>query len=399
MSDIITFKKSKIHFDGKSIEKIIKENKTPFYLYSRNIISKNYQRFKDAATNAGIIKSKVCFAMKSNNNLDLLAQLKKDGAGCDIVSVGELKRALKAGFKASDIVFSGVGKTIDEMTYALKKGIYSFNIESIEELEQLYQIGKELKKKPNICFRLNPQVIAKTHKHISTGNKTHKFGILQQDIVNAADNAKYWNVCQLKGLSIHIGSQLTDLTATAKAVENLCKCAKAIKQNVSFLDVGGGLGVPYHPDQKTTVPDVNFYMAIIYKTLSKYYKELPEIVFEPGRVISASSGVFVTSVIRNKTSENFNFIVVDGGMNDFVRPSLYNAYHEIYANKEITKQTKLVQSDIVGPICETADCFGTNRKLPAVKSGDFLVIADTGAYGFTMSSTYNMRKKPKEIVI
>lgn len=399
MDNNITYKKSKIHFDNVSIDELIKKNKTPFYLYSKNILTKNYQTFKNAATNAGITNSKVCFAMKSNSNLKLLKQLKKLGAGCDIVSGGELALAIKAGFKGSDIVFSGVGKTPKEITAALKANIYSFNVESIEELEQIYQIGKKLNKKPNICFRLNPQVIAKTHKHISTGNTTHKFGILDKDIIKAAKTKKYWSVCQLKGISIHIGSQLTCLKATKKAINNLCECARAIPQQVEFLDVGGGLGVAYKKEDKNNIPDVSEYMTLVYKQIKKYFEQLPQIVFEPGRIIAASCGIFVTSVIRNKKSEGYNFIIVDGGMNDFVRPSLYNAYHEIYPSKKITAKSKIVKSDIVGPICETADCFGTNRDLPALKSGDFLVIADTGAYGHTMSSNYNMRDKPKEVII
>jgi diaminopimelate decarboxylase len=394
----ITYKKNQIFFDNISINEIVTKNKTPFYLYSKAAIERNYLNFKNSATASGMLKNKVCFAMKSNSNIQLLRKLKALGAGCDIVSGGELKLALKAGFKGSDIVFSGVGKTAKEIQTAIKAKVYSFNVESVEELEQIYNIGKELNVRPQICFRLNPQVIAKTHKHISTGNRTHKFGILSADIIKACETKKWWKVCELKGISIHIGSQLTCLKATKKAIKNVCECAKAIPQKVEFIDVGGGLGVAYHPDQDD-IPDVQFYMNTVYKELKKHYKILPEIVFEPGRVIAASAGVFVTSIVRNKKSEDFNFIIVDGGMNDFVRPSLYNAYHEIYSCKKSTVKTKFITSDIVGPICETADCFGTNRKLPAMKAGDFIVIADTGAYGYTMSSNYNMRNKPGEVIV
>jgi diaminopimelate decarboxylase len=395
----INYKSGKISFDGKLVSTLVKKYPTPFYLYSKRLFKDNFQTFEKAAKKAGVPNPKICFAMKSNSNLDVLKTLKKAGSGVDIVSVGELKLALKAGFTPKDVVFSGVGKTEEEIKFALRKNIYSFNVESIEELEQINSLAGKLKKRARICFRLNPQVDVKTHKHISTGNKTHKFGILAEDIVEASKNKKLWTHSDLKGISFHIGSQLTCFKATKKAIKNLCKCAKATGADLEFLDVGGGLGIDYQ-HQRGLNPNIDEYMGIVSKQIKKYYGDIPTVVFEPGRIIAARAGIFVASVIRNKTSEDYRFVIVDGGMNDFMRPSLYDAYHEIYPNKKVTSKTKVINMDIVGPICETADCFGSNRKLPAnLKHGDFLVIADTGAYGHTMSNNYNMREKPKEILI
>lgn len=388
----LKYTKNDIALSGYSLTELMKTQKTPFYAYSEKILDNNYNQFIKA-----IKKNKqdalICFALKANNNLSVLKRLASLGAGADIVSGGELKQALKAGIPANKIVFSGVGKTSEEIILGIKKGIYSFNIESIQELELINEIAIKLNKPARVAFRLNPKVHAKTHRHISTGYKTHKFGILQRDILNAIANPKLWTKVKLVGLSVHIGSQLTCLDATLKAVEKLCICAKKIGHQIEFLDVGGGLGVNYSSESQA--PSISEYVSGINKVISKNFKKI-KVVYEPGRRIAASCGFFITKIIRKKSSENCNFLIVDGGMNDFVRPSLYNAYHEIYPSKK--KRTKIL-TDIVGPICETADCFGTNRKLPVLDKGDYLIIADTGAYGHTMSSNYNMRDKPDEIYL
>jgi diaminopimelate decarboxylase len=388
----LKYSKSDISLSGYSLNELLSKNKTPLYVYSEKILENNYAQFTKA-----IKKNKqdalICFALKSNNNIDVLKSLAKLGAGADIVSGGELKHALKAGISADKIVFSGVGKTEDEIILGLKKGIYSFNVESVEELEMINDIAMRLKKIARVAFRLNPRVHAKTHKHISTGYKTHKFGLLQADILNAVKNEKLWTNTQLVGLSVHIGSQLTCLDATLSAIKRLCICAKKTNINLEFLDVGGGLGVNY--SSKSNAPAVIEYVTQMNEIIIGYYPKI-KVVYEPGRRIAASAGFFLTKIIRTKTSENCRFLVVDGGMNDFVRPSLYDAFHEIYPSK---KSKKVVSTDIVGPICETADCFGTNRDLPYLEKDDYIIIADTGAYGHTMSSTYNMRRLPKEIFL
>lgn len=390
----LSYKKNQLHIDGINFNNIAKKYSTPFYLYSESELENNFNRFLDAATIAKVQNPKICFALKSNSNPTLLKILAKLGAGADIVSGGELKRALEANIPANKIVFSGVGKTSSEIEYALRKNIYSFNIESVAELELINSIAKRLKKTARICFRLNPKVHVKTHKHISTGYKTHKFGILEKDILNALKMKSLWTNSKPIGLSIHIGSQLTCLKATKKAIKNMCECANKSKIKFEFLDVGGGLGIDYHIDNKA--PSMDDYMKLVSSTIKKNYQYEIRTLFEPGRCIIATSGYFVSSVLRTKKSEGCNFAIVDGGMNDFVRPSLYSAFHEIYSS---TKRNSKVKYDIVGPICETADCFGEARKLSKLNSNDLIVVADAGAYGYSMSSHYNLRDKPKEILL
>jgi diaminopimelate decarboxylase len=403
MNKNLEYKNKKLQFHKIDLTTVTKKFKTPFFLYSEDILTNNYNDFFSAAVNSGLINPLVCFAMKSNPNRELLKVLAKLGSGADIVSGGELKRALEAGISPDKIVFSGVGKTEDEIIFALKAskdGIFSFNVESLEELELINACAKKLKKKARICFRLNPVVKPKTHKYISTGNKTHKFGLLEDDILDSLNHKKYWTHSKLVGLSIHIGSQLLDLNATKKAITKLCDIALKTKAPLEFLDVGGGLGVDYHPDETAKLPTVHDYMSIVATTLNKnFYAKTdlrPRVVFEPGRRIVAKAGIFVMKVLRNKVSENNLFVIVDGGMNDFMRPSLYGAFHDLLPVKE-GKSDK--PSNVVGPICETSDCFATNRLLPTLASGDYLVLCDTGAYGFSMGSNYNLRGRPLELLL
>ncbi|OUR99944.1 diaminopimelate decarboxylase [Halobacteriovorax marinus] len=401
----LSYKKNKLHLSGTCIHSITKELKTPFYLYNVEALERNFLNFSNCANDHNIFEPLVCFALKSNPNLNLLKSLKRLGAGADIVSGGELKQALKAKISPMKIVFSGVGKTEEEITLALNshpQGIYSFNVESVEELEMIAKVSKKLNKVARVALRLNPQVNVKTHKHISTGGKSHKFGILKSDIEGILKNKKLLKNVLLVGLSIHIGSQLTCLKATEKALKELSNLALACDQDLEFLDVGGGLGVPYHPDEPLS--SIDEYMSLVSTTIEKYYtskkgshQRQPRIVFEPGRYIVANTGVLVTSVIRTKSSEENKFIIVDGGMNDFVRSSLYGAYHHVLP---LNKRSGVLKaSHVVGPICETADSFASNRELPPIKTNDRICIGDVGAYGFSMSSIYNMREKIKEYVI
>lgn len=399
----LKYKNKKLHFSKIDIESVAKKHRTPFYLYSEEILTNNYLHFYEGAKAAGLIDPLVCFALKSNPNKELVKILASLGSGADIVSGGELKRALEAGIPPEKIVFSGVGKTEDEIIYALKltgKGLNSFNVESLEELELINTCAKRLKKIARICFRLNPVVQPKTHKYISTGNKTHKFGLLQKDVLESLKKNKYWSHSKLVGLSIHIGSQLLDLKATKKAIARLCEIALLTKAPLEFLDVGGGLGVDYHPDETKKLPAIETYMNLIAETLNKSFyskSELrPRVVFEPGRRIVAKAGIFVMKVLRNKISENNHFVIVDGGMNDFMRPSLYGAYHGLIPVKESKAKVKC---HVVGPICETSDCFGSDRLLPLLKSGELLILQDTGAYGYSMGSNYNLRGRPLEILL
>jgi len=402
MSDLI-YKKNNLAFSHVDIGHLAKKHKTPFFVYSEEILVKNYIEFFDGAKNAGLKNPLVCFALKSNPNLEVLKVLAKLGSGADIVSGGELKRALQAGIPSDKIVFSGVGKTEEEILYALnvsKNGIYSFNVESIEELELINVCAKKLKRVARICFRLNPVVKPKTHKHISTGNKTHKFGLLEKDILESLHNKKLWSHSKLVGLSVHIGSQLLDLKATKRALMILSAVALKMGPDLEFIDVGGGLGVDYHPDETSRLPSIHNYMELVHTNLNKYFYAHTEtkarIVFEPGRRIVAKAGIFVMKVLRNKISEKNIFVIVDGGMNDFMRPSLYGAYHGLIPVKNVPATQ---HCHIVGPICETTDCFGSNRLMPKFNSGDLLVLKDTGAYGFSMGSNYNLRGRPLELLI
>ncbi len=394
---MLSYEKGSLTFDNFKLDEILKNYKTPLYVYSEAQIISQYKKFYNCAVNNDINSPLACFALKSNPNLALLKALFKAGAGADIVSGGELKQALKAGCKSNKIVFSGVGKTKEEIEAGLKVNIYSFNVESIEELELINKLAKKMNKKANIALRLNPQVNAKTHKFISTGYKTHKFGILKDDILKFFKRKNNFSHLELKGLSIHIGSQLTDFKATKKALQEVFDLAVSLATPLEFIDVGGGLGVDYH---KIGEDLLEKYMSVVAKISSKAKKKYgfnPRIIFEPGRYISASSGIFLTKVIRTKKSGDHSFAIVDGGMNDFVRTSLYQAFHKTIPIKKKSGKKKFY--DIVGPICETADSFASNYEIQKLNSDDFLAVLDTGAYGHSMSSTYNMRQRPSEIVI
>lgn len=399
----LEYKNKKLQFSKIDITAVAKKNKTPFYLYSEEILTKNYLDFYQGAVKAKLHEPLVCFALKSNPNKELVKILAKLGSGADIVSGGELKRALESGIPANKIVFSGVGKTEEEILYALKVSrgkLYSFNVESLEELELINSCAKKTKTTARICFRLNPVVKPKTHKFISTGNKTHKFGLLENDVLSYLGEKKYWSHSKLVGLSIHIGSQLLDLKATKRAIAKMCEIALKTQAPLEFLDVGGGLGVDYHPSETQKLPSIHEYMKLVHDTLKKnfYDKSVlrPRVVFEPGRRIVAKAGILVMKVLRNKISENNHFVIVDGGMNDFMRPSLYGAYHGL---TPVAQAQPTLTCHVVGPICETSDCFGSHRALPPMKSGDLMILEDTGAYGYSMGSNYNLRGRPLELLI
>lgn len=395
----LKYKRSHLHFDDISLNEVSQHYSTPFYIYSEQSFISNYQLFeKSLASN--IKEYQICYALKANSNPSIVKCLAKLGSGADVVSIGELKLAMKCGIAAKKIVFSGVGKTKEEIEQALKlkESICSFNVESLEELQDINQIAKTLNKRARVTFRLNPQVNAKTHKNISTGNRTHKFGILVTDILPALKKSKYFSHTDLVGLSIHIGSQLTCLEATKEAIKRMCKLATDIGE-LEFLDVGGGLGVDYNPQDTLRPVSMQEYASVVSKTVKKYYSKDIKLVFEPGRVIAAKAGLLITKVIRTKQSEKYNFAILDAGMNDLMRPSLYQAYHHIISCKKPTSKTKSKLYDIVGPICETSDCFAQAREIPEVKEDELMAILDVGAYGFSMANTYNTRSLPKEILI
>jgi len=387
-----------LKFDQFDVVKLTKKLKTPFYLYSENAFVYNYDLYRLAAQAFHLNDPLICYALKANPNLHLLKSIAKKGAGADIVSQGELAYALRAGIRPDKIIFSGVGKTGQEIFEALNcspEGIYSFNVESEDELFLIDKIASSMHKVARVAFRFNPNIIAKTHRNIQTGGKYHKFGILEDDICRLDQKMSLCRNLKLVGLSIHIGSQLTEFSALKQSIKKLVKLKNTINREIEFIDFGGGLGIDYQGKNKR--PHPRDYLKEVLGSLDEKSKEL-RLVFEPGRSISATSGVLVTKVIRNKQSADFNFTVVDAGLNDFIRPGLYHSYHQILPCK-LTKGIKKIRTNVVGPVCETTDQFAANLLIQTPSKEDVLIIKDTGAYGQIMSSNYNLRLKPCEYVI
>ena len=374
------------------IERIAEQVGTPFYLYSHATLTHHFRVFDQAF--AGI-PHLICFAMKANSNLALLKLFGDLGSGADVVSGGELYRALKAGIPPRRIVFAGVGKTREEMDYALKSDILLFNVESSQELRLLNEVAGLMGVKARTALRINPDVDPKTHPYISTGLRKSKFGI---DISIALEEyrlAKGLPHCQVVGVHQHIGSQITEITPF---VDGLVKIAELIVKlrdqgfAIEYLDVGGGLGITYK-DENPPVPRV-FAEALI-----AVVKDLGcTIVLEPGRVIAGNAGVLVTRVLYNKSTPAKHFIVVDAGMNDLIRPSLYGSYHSILPARRKDGQGTVV-ADVVGPVCESGDFLAKDRPMPVADPGELLVVMSAGAYGHTMSSNYNSRPRPPEIMV
>ena len=378
-------------FDNIDIQELGQTIQSPFYLYSENIIISNLGEYIDELKN---VDSLVCYSVKANSNLSILSLLSKKGLGFDIVSGGELHRVIKAGGDTSKVVFSGVGKTDEEIEYALKNNIYCFNVESPGELNRIDSKATTLGLKANISLRVNPEIDAKTHPYITTGLSENKFGISQDDILRTfkmINDFKSLNIC---GIDYHIGSQIVNLepfTDSAKKVLSLINELKKVNINLSHVDLGGGLGIKYKDEPLIKKRDYVRSVVEVFKNSNL------KIIFEPGRSVVGDAGVLVTKVIEKKYNKNGKkFIIVDAGMNDLIRPPLYGAYHKISPVKKNNTSTDLF--DIVGPVCETADFFGKDRHLVA-NIGDLVVIEDAGAYGFVLSSNYNSRPRVAEYLI
>ena len=362
---------------------------TPLYLYSRDALETHYHAFDDAF---GDHPHRVCYAVKANSNLAVLQVLAQAGAGFDIVSGGELERVLRAGGEPRNIVFSGVGKTAGEMADALKVGIHCFNVESAAELELLNLVAGELDRVAPIAIRVNPDVDAQTHPYISTGLKENKFGVDIQKAPALYQRATELPHIKVLGIDCHIGSQLTRLAPFEDALERVLKLLgdlQALGIEIHHLDLGGGLGVTY---QDEAPPARSDYVQALLKHIPG---DLP-VHIEPGRSIAANAGLFITQVLFLKPTEHRNFAVVDGAMNDLIRPSLYSAWQEIVP---VTPHDADCRDwDIVGPVCETGDFLGKDRAL-ALEAGDYLAVRSAGAYGFVMASNYNSRNRPAEVMV
>ena len=367
---------------------------TPFYLYSQRSIIDNYRAFDKAFKE---IDHLICYSYKANSNLSICRLLKEQGAGADVVSGGELYKALKIGVEPKRIVFSGVGKTREEIEYALKNNILMLNVESIPELELTDEIAGRLKKKAPIALRINPDIDPNTHPHISTGLAKSKFGIEISRAKEVYKKAKELENIEVLGIHMHIGSQITELEPFVDSLGKIVELIKELEKEgieLRYLDIGGGLGISYKKGEKTPTPK-----EFAKKLLSLIKGLKYRIILEPGRAIIGDAGILVTKVLYVKKTSKKNFVIVDAAMNDLIRPSLYNAYHEIIPIGPTTGHRSPITVDIVGPICESGDYFAKDRELPEVKSGDLLAILDAGAYGFSMSSNYNARPKVAEVLV
>ena len=388
--EFVHYKNNSLFFENCSAYRLAKNNKTPFYCYSKAKIIKNFKNFSKIFSK---ISPLICFSVKSNNNIFLLRELKKLGAGADVVSVGELLRATKAGINPKKIVFSGVGKTEDELRIAIQKKILLINIESESEAVLINNLSKKLSKKTSIGLRLNPNVSGNTHKKISTGRNQDKFGMLYKDCFQLLRKIKNMKNLKLEGISVHIGSQILNVNPFRKTLVILNKLISNTKINLKFIDLGGGIGIPYSHKQK----ELN---------LKKYANEVKKfiknkkikIIFEPGRFIIGNTSVLVSKIIYIKSNNNKKFIILDAGMNNLMRPALYDSMHEIIPVK---KSNNLIKGSLefVGPICESSDKFLSKKKFSRIKEGDYVVFKNTGAYGMSMSSNYNLRPSIGEIMI
>jgi diaminopimelate decarboxylase len=391
--DHFDYRAGVMHAEDVDIEALAEAVGTPFYCYSSATIERHYRVFAEALTGLG--DPLIAYAVKANPNQSVIATLARLGAGADVVSIGEVKRALAAGVPPDRIVFSGVGKTRDEMAAALLDGIYQFNVESEPEAEALSEVAAALGRTAAVAFRLNPNVDAGTHAKISTGKAENKFGIQIERAAEAYALARRLPGIDPVGVAVHIGSQLTSLAPLERAftrVGEFISELRAAGHRIERADLGGGLGVPYDPSLPAP-PTPAEYGAMVARVTQGWNVRL---IFEPGRLIVGNAGVLVTRVVRLKRGGNTCFVVVDAAMNDLLRPSLYDAYHSIEAVRPREGQ---LTATVVGPVCETGDTFAEFRDLPDVEPGDLLVFKTAGAYGATMASTYNSRALTPEVLV
>ena len=384
-----------LHAEDVSLPEIAAAVGTPFYCYSTATLTRHYKVFSGAFAD---IDSMVCYAMKANSNQAVLATLAQLGAGVDVVSEGELRRALAAGIPAQKVMFSGVGKTAREIDAALEAGIFCFNVESEPELELLNARAVALGKVAPVSFRINPDVDARTHAKISTGRKEDKFGISWRRAPAVYRRAAELPGIHVSGIDMHIGSQIVELQPfddALKLMVELVGTLRAEGHTIDHVDIGGGLGVPYR-DDNTPPPDPEAYSKIVKSHLSGLGCK---VIFEPGRLIVANAGVLVTEVIYVKTTDEKTFLIVDAAMNDLVRPTLYEAWHEMRPVVLQAASAPRIRADVVGPVCESGDFLARDREMPALKAGDLIAVGSAGAYGAVQASTYNSRLLVPEVLV
>jgi diaminopimelate decarboxylase len=389
-----SYKHGILHAENVNLAALAREAGTPFYCYSTATLERHYRVFAQSLPADALI----AFSVKANGNLAVLRTLARLGAGADVVSGGELKKALAAGIAPQRIVFSGVGKTQDEMRWALEAGIHQFNVESEPELAALNQVALSLGRRAPVALRVNPDVDARTHSKIATGGAETKFGIPWGRAHAAYAQAALLEGVEIVGIDVHIGSQITDLEpfeAAFRRVGELVASLRAAGHAISRLDLGGGLGVPYRSDNAPP-PDPGAYGAMTRRVT----KDLDcRLIFEPGRLIAANAGILVSRAIYIKEGEAKTFLILDAGMNDLIRPALYESHHDIVPLTEPALHHPRQRYDVVGPVCETGDIFAADRELPQIVAGDLVAILGTGAYGAVMASSYNARPPAPEILV
>ena len=386
----IQLRKNNLCVENISAKVLAKKYKTPFYCYSFSQLRSNFNNFKNAFKS---IKPIICFSVKSNANLTILKELKKYGSGADVVSIGELIKATKAGINANKIVFSGIGKTEEEIRAAIKRRVLLINIESESEANLINKISGQMSKVTSVGIRLNPNITGKTHKKISTGGKNEKFGLVYKDYIKLCNKIMKMKNMKLEGLSVHIGSQITNIKPFKSVLSIINRIVNKTKINFKFIDLGGGMGISY--SQKEKQLNLKKYAQLINKFIkNKNFK----IIFEPGRFIIGNAAILITKIIYIKKSVNKNFIILDAGMNDLMRPALYDSKHQIIPLKKVNKSMR-GNIEFVGPICESSDKFLSQKNFSKVKEGDYVAITHVGAYGTTLSSNYNTRPTIAEIMV
>ena len=388
--NFIRFRSNSLCIENIPALRLAKKYQTPFYCYSLAQLRNNFLRFNNIFKN---IKPIICFSVKSNSNLTLLRELRKIGSGADVVSIGELLKAIKVGINSKKIVFSGVGKTEEEISKAVKKRILLINVESESEAILINKVSKKLSKKTSIGIRLNPNISGNTHKKISTGSKSEKFGLLYGDCINLCKKIQKMKNLKLEGLSVHIGSQITNIKPFKDMLSTLDKLIKRIKIDFKFIDLVGGMGISYSNKEKKL--NLKKYSQLVEKFMKN---KNAKIIFEPGRVIVGNAGLLISKILYIKKSADKKFIILDAGMNDLMRPALYNAKHQIIPLKKTNKRFT-GNIEFVGPICESSDKFYNQKGFVKVKEGDYVSLTHVGAYGMSLSSNYNIRPTAAEVMV
>ena len=380
----------KLTIENVTIDKIAKKYGTPSYCYSFNKLKENINNFKKSFKSFSPL---ICFSVKSNANVSLIREIKKFGLGADVVSMGELIAAIKAGINPKKIVFSGVGKTLEEINYAVDKKILLINAESQSEIKQIEKVAKSKRKIVQVGIRLNPDTDAKTLSQISTGKKENKFGVNSKTFIKLVNYCKNSKIIELKCLSVHIGSQIVDHKPYEKMLKSITKILDKLNHKFEYIDLGGGMGITYKAGSKEL--SYKKYCIAIKKFLKNHNTK---IIFEPGRSIIGNTGTLISKIIYIKENERKNFIILDAAMNDLMRPALYGADHKILPSLKTSKNSKKIY-EFVGPICESTDKFATFKKFQKLREKDLIAICDVGAYGMSLSSNYNIRPKPIELLI